>query len=132
MSPDLSAGAFLRRHQNPLGLGLRLVVLPILLVGLWRHSGVLLVCVTGIEVINLLFCPEREGPPRWLAGAIAREHAFLARPWGPGKIATVAVCVAGLAVVKLGLWFHVLPAAILGAGLVAMALVLAMRVGRIA
>lgn len=104
--PDLSADAFLRRHQNPAGMILRGAVLFVLIIALWAHWTGLIFLLALIELANWLFMPEQDNPPEWLEQILDAEFALLDMPKSGLRTALAATLGIGGAFFALGLWAH--------------------------
>jgi len=120
MKPDLSEDAFLRRHQNPLGMKIRAGVILALVIGAWFHALWLVLLALLVEAANWLYCPPVDTPPEWVERIIDAELAFLDRTTPGQKTLLAGIAIFGLGLFFLGIAMHHLPTFAIGLAVAAL------------
>lgn len=106
MKPDLSGDAFLRRHQNPMGMILRGFTFLALSAGVWIHAPLLIGLALLIELANWLYCPEHQRPPEWVEQIIDAEFMLIDLEPVAIRYLGIGLLVAGFGLFGLGLAAH--------------------------
>lgn len=101
ISPDAKP---IKRHRNPLGIFLRVLIYPLIGVGVWRHRLELVVAGVASEALLWTVVPPVEETFGFVEDAIETELDWLNAPPGTQKYLSFALLALFPIVLFAGLW----------------------------
>ena len=97
----------IKRHKNPLGIFLRIIIFPFIAYNVWQHNIILVSLGIAAEVLNWTIIPPVEKTFFFIQHFIDIELNWLKSPRSPKKTVSFLLLFLFVVFLFLGLWLHI-------------------------
>jgi hypothetical protein len=96
----------IKRHKNPLGIALRILIYPAIAYGLWHHRPLIVAIGLGAEILNWTLMPPVAKTLPFIQNVIDIELKWLRAEKTTTKRVSIGLFFSFPILICFGLWMH--------------------------